>query len=103
MQVGDKVECIDGNFPGPLRKLYHHLPVKGKEYVIREVYVARGIAFPSKPGSADGEIGVLLEGVINPPDPKNIHHRELGFKAERFRVLEEKTEFETVHQSIAAQ
>jgi hypothetical protein len=83
MMNGQKVVCIDDYFPGPA------LPVKNQTYVIRAVYSARGIAFPSQPGVADGEIGVLLVGLINPPDPKNKYGQELGFKADRFRPLEE--------------
>ena len=89
MMVGQKVVCINDSFPGPIRKLYTAVPVKGTTYVIRSVYSARGIAFPSKPGAADGEIGLLLVGLRNPPDPKNKHGQELGFNAERFRPLDE--------------
>lgn len=89
MMTGQKVVCIDDYFPGPVKKLYTALPVKGQTYVIRTVYSARGIAFPSKPGMGDGEIGVLLVGLINPPDPKSKYGQELGFKADRFRPLEE--------------
>ncbi|MDB6121577.1 MAG: hypothetical protein JWQ71_570 [Pedosphaera sp.] len=89
MTTGSKVVCIDGSFPGPLRKLYTAVPVKGETYTIRSVYSARRIAFPSSPGSSDGEIGVLLNEIVNPPDPKNKYGQELGFKAERFREIEE--------------
>ena len=89
MMTGQKVVCVHDYFPGPVRKLYTALPVKGQIYVIRGVYSARGIAFPSQPGAADGEIGLLLVGLINPPDPKNKYGQELGFKADRFRPLEE--------------
>jgi hypothetical protein len=92
MTTGSKVICIDDSFPGPLRKLYTALPVKGETYTIRSVYPARSIAFPSKPGAADGEIGVLLNELINPPDPRSKYGLELGFKAERFREIEEMEE-----------
>ncbi len=89
MMNGQKVVCIDDYFPGPVRKLYTALPVKDQTYVVRSVYSARGIAFPSQPGAGDGEIGVLLVGLLNPPDPKSKYGQELGFKADRFRPLEE--------------
>jgi hypothetical protein len=89
MTTGSKVICIDDSFPGPLRKLYVAVPVKGETYTIRSVYPARRIAFPSSPGASDGEIGVLLAEIVNPPDPKSKYGLELGFKAERFREIEE--------------
>lgn len=88
MQVGQKVVCIDDYFPGPLAKYYAQLPVKGRTYTIRAVYLGRGIMH-TKPGAADGELGVLLKELVNGPDPRNVHGQELGFKSERFRPLEE--------------
>jgi hypothetical protein len=88
MQVGQQVVCIDDYFPGPLAKYYTQLPVKGRTYTIRAVYIGRAIMHTA-PGAADGEIGVLLRELTNPNDPRNKHSLELGFKAERFRPLEE--------------
>ncbi len=88
MEVGQQVVCVDDSFPGPLAKYYVNLPVKGKTYTIRAVYVGRAIMH-TQAGAADGEIGVLLKELLNPPDPRNKHGLELGFKAERFRPLEE--------------
>lgn len=88
MQVGQKVVCVDDYFPGPLAKYYIALPVKGRTYTIRAVYLGRGIMH-TKPGAADGEVGLLLRELLNGPDPRNIHGQELGFKAERFRPLDE--------------
>lgn len=85
---GQRVVCVDDQFPGPLKRLYAALPVKGVTYTVRTVYVARGVAFPTSPGAADGEIGILLNELVNPPDPKNRYGQELGFKAERFAPLE---------------
>lgn len=102
MTTGSKVVCINDSFPGPLRKLYVALPVKGETYTIRSVYPARGIAFPSTPGAADGEIGVLLKELINPPDPRSKYGLELGFKAERFREIEELEATREVEEEFAA-
>jgi hypothetical protein len=88
MQVGQQVVCIDDVFPKPLLKFYVNLPVKGNTYTIRAVYLGRTVMFPSAPGSHDGEIGILLQEIINPPDPRNKYSQELGFKSDRFRPLE---------------
>lgn len=88
MQVGQSVVCIDDYFPGPLAKHYVNLPVKGKTYTVRSVYIGRAILHGT-PGASDGEIGVLLRELVNPPDPRNKHGLELGFKSERFRPLQE--------------
>jgi hypothetical protein len=89
MHVGQQVVCIDDYFAGPLAKYYVNLPVKGKAYTIRAIYLGRAIMHGSQPGGSDGEIGLLLQELVNPPDPRNKHRLELGFKAERFRPLQE--------------
>ena len=88
MQVGQKVVCVDDRFPGPLAKYYTSLPVKGRTYTIRAVFLGRGIMH-TKPGAADGEVGVLLKELLNGPDPRNKYGQELGFNSMRFRPLEE--------------
>jgi hypothetical protein len=87
MQVGQQVVCVDDSFPGPLAKYYVNLPVKGKTYTIRAVFIGRRVMHTS-PGAADGEIGLLLQELINGPDPRNKHGQELGFNSERFRPLQ---------------
>jgi len=88
MQVGNQVVCVDDRFPGPLAKYYDNLPVKGKTYTVRAVFIGRRVMH-TKPGAADGEIGLLLKELLNGPDPRNVHGQELGFNSERFRPLEE--------------
>lgn len=88
MQVGQQVVCIDDSFPGPLAKYYANLPVKGRTYTIRAVFLGRRVMHTT-PGAADGEIGLLLKELLNGPDPRNVHGQELGFNSERFRPLEE--------------
>lgn len=91
MQVSQKVVCIDDSFPKPLAKHYTQLPVKGKTYTVRAVYVARGVMAPIRPGYSDGQVGILLQELHNPPDPGHKGHNELGFNSERFKPLEELT------------
>ncbi len=88
MQVGQQVVCVDDSFPGPLAKYYVNLPVKGKTYTIRAVFLGRRVMH-TKPGAADGEIGLLLQELVNGTDPRNKYGQELGFNSERFRPLEE--------------
>ncbi|HEX3799542.1 MAG TPA: hypothetical protein VH413_12655 [Verrucomicrobiae bacterium] len=88
MQVGQKVVCVDDSFPGPLAKYYASLPVKGRTYTIRAVFLGRGIMH-TKPGASDGEVGVLLKELQNGPDPRNKYGQELGFNSQRFRPLDE--------------
>ena len=86
MQVGQKVVCVDDRFPKPLAKYYVQLPVKGKTYTVRAVFLGRAI-MQTQPGQADGEIGILLVELKNPPDPRNMYGQELGFNSVRFRPL----------------
>ena len=88
MQVGQKVVCVDDRFPTPLAKYYANLPVKGRTYTIRAVFLGRRVMHTT-PGAADGEIGLLLQELRNGPDPRNKHGQELGFNSERFRPLRE--------------
>lgn len=93
-QVGQQVVCIDDAFPEIVQMVYEQLPEEGKIYTVRAVYVGRGKIVNKKPGSSDGEIGILLQELHNPPDPKHLGGNELGFNSERFRSLTELTEDE---------
>lgn len=82
MVTGQKVVCVDDSFPAGIEKFYVALPKKGVTYVIRGVEL--GVGFDLN----EGEICVTLVGLHNPksnvpPFP------ERGFKAERFRPLDE--------------
>lgn len=82
MTVGSKVVCVDDKFPLGIEKFYTALPKAGVVYVIREMTV--GVSLQGE----EGEVCVLLVGLHNPrsstpPFP------ERGFKAERFRPLDE--------------
>jgi hypothetical protein len=87
MQVGQQVVCVNDYFPGPLAKYYKNLPVKGRTYTVRAVFLGRAVMHTT-PGAADGEIGLLLKELVNGPDPRNRYGQELGFNCERFRPLE---------------
>jgi hypothetical protein len=82
MTVGSKVVCIDDKFPLGIEKFYTALPKAGVVYVIREMSV--GISLQGE----EGEICVLLVGLNNPRSNKP-PFPERGFKAERFRPLDE--------------
>ena len=85
--TGQKVVCIDDAFDATAKKLYTALPVAGK------VYVVRGMAPGISTNCRDNELAVYLIGLQNPCSGVP-PFREFGFKAERFRPLEELTEEE---------
>ena len=99
-QKGQKVVCIDDQFPREVHVVYAQLPKKDSVYTVRAVYIGRGKmlnaghvkGLGNKPGDSDGEIGILLEELKNPADMFNLHGQELGFNAERFRSMEEISE-----------
>jgi hypothetical protein len=85
--TGQHVVCIDGKFDTKIKKFYTALPVEGVSYVVR------GSTVGISPEMQDGELCVYLTGLQNPCSSKP-PYRERGFKAERFRPLEEMTEEE---------
>lgn len=105
MIVGSKVVCIDDTFSSHVACYYDQLPVKGSTYTIRAMMCGRALPYvrgkdghiqPGGAGAASGgEVAVLLNELRNGPDPFCVK-RELAFKAERFRDLEEEQEQEEV-------
>ncbi len=89
---GQKVVCVNDEFPELVRALYSQLPRKGAVYTVRAVYIGRGglVRAAGGGGASDGEIGVLLEELVNPRDPtlKKGLNGELGFNSERFAPLQ---------------
>jgi len=79
--VGDKVVCCNADFPEGILKFYEQLPVKDTTYVVRDIRLGAG--FDMK-----GDISVLLIGVVN-PKAESKAALERGFRADRFRLLEE--------------
>lgn len=87
---GQKVVCINDDFPPEAAVLFAELPKKDQVYTVRGMYIGRGNYFRHESGKKDGEIGLLLEEILNPRDPalKTGLNGELGFNSERFAPLE---------------
>jgi len=58
-----------------VKAIYKALPVKGKTYTIREVFLGREKIL--KAGDS-ATVGLLLEELVNPPDPLHKGQEELG-------------------------
>lgn len=86
MMKGQKVVCINDGFPAVVRAIYKQLPVKGVTYTVREVFLGREKVV--KAGDS-ATVGLLLEELVNPPDPLHKGQQELGFNSERFAPQEE--------------
>ncbi|MNT95842.1 hypothetical protein D3C72_2378030 [compost metagenome] len=70
MQVGSLVVCVKSdldNYP-------HHKPL-----VLKKIYTIRGMF------KDDGEVGLLLEEIVNIQHPKG---GEIGYNIKRFRELD---------------
>jgi hypothetical protein len=92
MIKGQKVVCINDSFPQFILAIYTQLPVKGRVYTVREVFLGREKVVK---GGETATVGLLLEELHNPPDPFHAGSEELGFASERFAPLEELPEEET--------
>lgn len=86
MVKGQRVVCINDTFSEFIRAIYKQLPVKGDTYTIREVFLGREKIVK---GGDSATVGLLLEELVNPPDPFHQGQQELGFSSERFAPLEE--------------
>jgi len=93
---GQKVVCINDEFSPLALELYAQLPKKDSVYTVRAVFIGRGNLTRAGSGQQDGEIGLLLEELVNPRDPalKTGLSGELGFNSERFAPLEYNTDDE---------
>jgi len=91
MIKGQKVVCINDTFSTVIRAIYKQLPVKGNTYTIREVFLGREKVVK---GGDSATVGLLLEELVNPPDPFHAGEQELGFSSERFAPLEEQPDEE---------
>lgn len=76
---GQKVACIDDQFPLGIDKLYTALPRKDVIYTIRDLIPGVSLS------NSEGEVAVYLVELVN---PANRHGIEYGFNAERFAPLE---------------
>ncbi len=79
--IGDKVVCVDDKFPPDIGKLYDALPVKDVTYVVRDIRLGINLTL-------EGDVSVLLIGLVNPKADSKAN-LERGFRADRFRPLEE--------------
>ena len=79
--IGDKVVCVDDKFPPDISKLYDALPVKDSTYVVRDIRLGINLTM-------EGDVSVLLIGLVNPKADSKAG-LERGFRADRFRPLEE--------------
>ena len=79
--IGDKVVCVDDKFPPDISKLYDALPVKDTTYVVRDIRLGINLTL-------EGDVSVLLIGLVNPKADSKAS-LERGFRADRFRPLEE--------------
>src|SRR5450759_4398066 len=79
--LGDKVVCVDDKFPPDIGKLYDALPVKDVTYVVRDIRLGINLTL-------QGDVSVLLIGLVNPKAECQAS-LERGFRADRFRPLEE--------------
>ncbi len=86
MIKGQKVVCINGTFNEFVKAVYKQLPEKGKTYTVRQVFLGREKIVK---GGDSATVGLLLEELVNPPDPFHAGSEELGFSSERFAPLEE--------------
>src|SRR5277367_6561438 len=79
--IGDKVVCVDDKFPPDISNLYDALPVKDSTYVVRDIRLGINLTL-------EGDVSVLLIGLVNPKADSKAS-LERGFRADRFRPLEE--------------
>jgi hypothetical protein len=79
--IGDKVVCVDDKFPPDIGKLYDALPIKDVTYVVRDIRLGINLTL-------QGDVSVLLIGLVNPKADSKAN-LERGFRADRFRPLEE--------------
>ena len=86
MIKGQKVVCVNDAFGAFVKAVYRQLPEKGRTYTIREVFLGRERIVQ---GGDTATVGLLLEELVNPPDPFHVGKQELGFSSERFAPLEE--------------
>ena len=97
MQVGQRVVCVNDTFESWVHEYYDQLPVKDQTYTIRSVSLGRGTLV----GSDSAEVRLLLEELVNEPDPHHVGGEELGFRSDRFAPLEEIEDF--AHEEATAE
>jgi hypothetical protein len=90
--IGDKVVCVDDKFPPDIGKLYDALPVKDTTYVVRDIRLGINLTL-------EGDVSVLLVGLVNPKADSKAG-LERGFRADRFRPLQDLREKQTATNAV---
>ena len=90
--VGDKVVCVNDKFPPDIGKLYDALPVKDTTYVVRDIRMGINLTM-------EGDVSVLLIGLVNPKADSKAG-LERGFRAGRFRPLQELRDEQTAAKAV---
>lgn len=83
MVKGQKVICVDDKVEPEIRRLYDKWISKGTIYVVRDMVLAQ-----NRKGEW-GEVGLLLQGVVNPTQTIP-PFQERSFNSERFRPIEDR-------------
>jgi hypothetical protein len=96
MIKGQKVLCVDDKVEPEIRRLYNQWISAGTIYVIRDVLLAQ-----NRKGEW-GEVGLLLQGVVNPTQII-APFQERSFNSERFRPIEDKAITESREQEQFAE
>src|SRR5476649_2524705 len=96
MVKGQKVLCVDDKVEPDIRRLYDKWISTGTIYVIRDVMLAQ-----NRKGEW-GEVGLLLQGIVNPSQTVP-PFQERSFNSERFRPIEDKTITESIEQEQHAE
>jgi len=102
MTKGQRVVCVNDQFPAMHRQAYQNLPVKDVVYTIRAVFLGRSHIAPAKPGDSDGEVGLLLVELRNQDLEARFSKdgREPGFSSTRFAPLVTETETKEIHETV---
>ena len=96
MVTGQKVICVDDAVEPEIRRLYDKWISKGTIYVIRDVMLAQNRK------EEWGEVGLLLQGIVNPTQTVP-PFQERSFNSERFRPIEDKSLTESQEQEEYAE
>ena len=91
-EPGSRVVCVDDRFPPGIRDIFNALPVKGREYVVRDLVPGVGWKLNEEPA-------VYLVELVNLPNEKGT---EPGFACRRFREVETVVEYATASMGESA-
>jgi hypothetical protein len=78
--IGQRVVCVNAQFPRAVLNYLRNLPQPGGIYTVRDL-------IPAQAWDGSGTCAVLLSEVRNPPAPHRKQWGECGFDPGRFREL----------------